>query len=133
MEKSAPKLKILIVDDDGVTRRVLVLALKGKGYEVLAAPGPVEGLELAVQEKPALIILDIYMPAMDGLAVLSQLRDNPETAKIPVLMLTAAEKMESIETSFELGANAYLPKPIHIERLQKKVAELLTPEPGRKP
>ena len=80
--------KILIVDDEPHMLRVTELSIKKGGYQIVIGRNGKEALELAAREKPSLIVMDVSMPEMDGLTALTQLKANPETAKIPVIMLT---------------------------------------------
>ena len=119
------KIKILIVDDDKSICNYLSEALSLENYSVIVSQDPKRGLELAIKQKPALIILDIYMGPPDGIEVLRKLRQEPVTKTIPVIMLTGADRMNDVEAAMELGANAYLIKPCDTGRLFQKVSKLL--------
>lgn len=120
-----PRKKILIVDDDRETVQLLSLALRPKGYKIAIAFDGVEGLEQVEKAKPDLILLDINMPRIDGSQVQKILRSNPRTAEIPVILMTVKEMVKDVEEGMERGARAYFAKPFDIERLLKKVDELL--------
>jgi CheY-like chemotaxis protein len=103
---------ILVVDDDADIRESLVEILQGEGYTVSAATNGREGLEqLAAMEGPCLVLLDLMMPVMNGYEVLAQLRANPATRAIPVLILTASR------TEMPEGATHLLRKPFELGEL----------------
>ncbi len=112
-------LHILIVDDDEDIRALARKALGG--HRVSEAPGGTEGLELIEKDRPDLVILDLIMPPPDGIEVLKILRSKPETASIPVLVLTARGDEDSTRTSFELGAADFLTKPFTPPQLDARV------------
>jgi DNA-binding response OmpR family regulator len=105
--------KILIVDDDVDTLRLVGLMLQRQGYQISAATNGQQGLSKAVDEQPDLILLDIMMPNMDGYEVTRQLRQNPITANTPILMFTAKTQLDDKVAGFEVGADDYLTKPRH--------------------
>lgn len=117
--------KILIVDDDHDTLRLVGLLLQRKGYEIVAAERGSQGLEKAYQETPDLILLDVMMPDMDGFEVLRQVRGNPKTSNIPVIMFTAKTQVDDKVAGFEAGADDYLTKPTHPSELTARVKALL--------
>ncbi len=105
---------VLVIDDDPLVRDLLRRHLRRHGYHVLTAEGGDEGLRLARENHPDAITLDVVMPKMDGWAVLTALKDDPELAEIPVIMLTIVENRN---LGFSLGAADYLAKPINKEKL----------------
>lgn len=117
--------KILIVDDDLDTLRLVGLMLQRQGYTIVAATNGEQGLTKALEEKPALILLDVMMPDMDGYEVTRRLRKNPVTATTPILMFTAKTQLDDKVTGFEVGADDYLTKPTHPSELQAHVRALL--------
>ena len=100
---------LLVIDDDPYSRDILRRMLEKEGYVVHAATGGAEGVAMAKQLRPDLITLDVMMPSMDGWAVLSVLKADPETAEIPVVMMTMVEDKPM---GFALGATDYLTKPV---------------------
>lgn len=118
--------KILIIDDDLDTLRLVGLMLQRQGYDILAASNGQQGLEKANSEIPDVILLDVMMPGMDGYEVAKQLRANPDTAAIPILMFTAKSQLDDKVTGFEAGADDYLTKPTHPAELQAHVKALLS-------
>lgn len=120
------KKKILVVDDDPEIRQFLAIIMQDTSWEVLFADGAATGLQLAAERNPDLILLDIFMPEMDGLEVLQHLRREPATEKVPVLILTAADKEDQLDKAVARGANDYLTKPVNIIRLYKTIDKLLS-------
>lgn len=118
--------KILIIDDDLDTLRLVGMMLQKQGYQILVASNGRQGLDLALEEIPNLILLDVMMPQMDGYEVARNLRANPKTVDIPILMFTAKSQLEDKVTGFEAGADDYLTKPTHPAELQAHVKALLT-------
>jgi pilus assembly protein CpaE len=117
--------KILIIDDDVDTLRLVGLMLQRQGYQVTAAPNGSQGLAKATEDRPDLILLDVMMPDMDGYEVTRRLRKDPATATIPILMFTAKTQLDDKVTGFEVGADDYLTKPTHPTELQAHVKALL--------
>ncbi len=105
---------VLVIDDDPTTRDLTRRFLTREGFAVQTADSGMRGLELAKQLRPSAITLDVMMPGMDGWAVLTALQKDPETAGIPVIMLTMLDEKEM---GFALGASEYMSKPIDRERL----------------
>ncbi|OQX65290.1 MAG: hypothetical protein B5M51_01140 [Anaerolinea sp. 4484_236] len=118
--------KILIIDDDLDTLRLVGIMLQRQGYEIAAANNGEQGLLKAADESPDLILLDVMMPDMDGYEVTKRLRQNPKTAGIPILMFTAKSQLDDKVTGFESGADDYLTKPTHPSELQAHVKALLS-------
>ncbi|MBT3338123.1 MAG: response regulator [Anaerolineae bacterium] len=118
--------KILIIDDDLDTLRLVGLMLQKQGYQIAAANNGEQGLVKVAEEKPNLILLDVMMPNMDGYEVARRLRQNPETASIPILMFTAKSQLDDKVVGFEAGADDYLTKPTHPTELHAHVKTLLT-------
>jgi len=121
--------KILIVDDDLDTLRMVGLMLQHSGYEILAASNGLDALAQAETQCPDLILLDIMMPKMDGYEVARKLRFNPNTADIPILMLSAKTQLDDKVAAFESGADDYLTKPTHHTELLLHIKTLLARSP----
>jgi two-component system alkaline phosphatase synthesis response regulator PhoP len=124
--------KILIADDQPQIRN-LVKAVLGKDYEVVQAASGQEAIKVARETLPDLIIMDILMPGMDGLTACSQLKADPTTAKIPVLVLTIIDYDLNRRFAENLGADGYITKPFTHDQLKQTVARYLkkpAPEPG---
>ncbi len=113
--------KILIVDDDLETLRLVGLMLQRQGYEIVAANNGTQAMGMARTEKPALIVLDIMMPDIDGYEVTKQLRNDPDTANIPIILFTAKSQVDDKVQGYESGADDYLTKPVHPAELVAKI------------
>ncbi|MDP2975747.1 MAG: response regulator [Anaerolineales bacterium] len=117
--------KILIIDDDLDTLRLVGAMLQRQGYQIAVASNGEQGLSQAGSQKPDLILVDVMMPDMDGYEVTRHLRNNPQTADIPILMFTAKTQLDDKVSGFESGADDYLTKPTHPAELQAHVKALL--------
>jgi DNA-binding NarL/FixJ family response regulator len=120
------KQRILVIEDQAPMRRNIALLLEMEGYEVVAAANGREGLDKVSQFKPQLVVCDVMMPEMDGHAVIQALRENPETALIPFVFLTAKGDKNDIRLGMNYGADDYLTKPIVREDLLAAVTTRLT-------
>jgi CheY-like chemotaxis protein len=117
--------KILIVDDDIDTLKLVGMMLQKQGYQIIAAANGEQGLTQAEAENPDIILLDVMMPEMDGYEVAKRLRANALTANTPILMFTAKTQLDDKVTGFESGADDYLTKPTHPTELTAHVKALL--------
>jgi CheY-like chemotaxis protein/MinD-like ATPase involved in chromosome partitioning or flagellar assembly len=117
--------KILIVDDDIDSLKLIGLMLQRHGYEVVAANAGNQAVSKAISEKPSLIILDVMMPDMDGYEVTRRLRSDIKTQNIPIIMFTAKSLIEDKVVGFEAGADDYLTKPTHPAELASRVKAIL--------
>jgi len=117
--------KILVVDDDARNLKLAVTVLAGAGHEVLSAKGGAEGVEVALANAPDLVLMDVQMPGMDGIAALKCLRADPRTAAIKVAALTALAMKGDAERLLAEGFNGYLEKPIRYKEFLASVAALL--------
>ena len=120
------KSKILIVDDEPDALEVLAFKLKEADYLVLSAQDGSCALTLARDERPALIVLDLMLPEVDGFEVCKILRRDPRTALIPILMLTARDAEIDRVLGLELGADDYVTKPFSPRELVLRIRKLLT-------
>jgi two-component system NtrC family sensor kinase len=115
---------VLVIDDDATARELISDHLKAGGFSVVTAAGGVEGIKLAKELQPTAITLDVMMPDLDGWSVLAALRQNPELADIPVIMVSIVDDKRR---GIALGAAGYLTKPIDRERLHKLVRRFQSP------
>jgi len=115
---------VLVVDDDATARELIAEHLKAEGFSVVTAAGGLEGLKLAKELRPIAITLDVMMPDLDGWSVLAALRQDPELAEIPVIMITI---LDEHRRGVALGAAGYLTKPIDRERLSRMVSRFRAP------
>ena len=105
--------KILAVDDEKHIVRLVQVNLERQGYEVVTASDGKEALEKVEEEHPDLVVLDVMMPYMDGFEVLQNLRRNPATREIPVIMLTAKAQDADVFRGWQSGVDCYLTKPFN--------------------
>ena len=113
--------KILLVEDNEMNRDMLSRRLERKGYQVVMAVDGAQGVALAQSEKPDLILMDMSLPVVDGWAATKQLKANPETARIPVIALTAHAMQGDEEKARAAGCDDYDTKPIELPRLLGKI------------
>jgi CheY-like chemotaxis protein len=131
--------KILIIDDDVDTLKLVGLMLERQGYSIAVASNGTLGISRAAAEKPDLILLDVMMPDLDGYEVTRRLRTNPALAHIPIIMFTAKSMVDDKVAGFEAGVDDYLTKPTHPAELTAHVKAVLSrsatakaaPEPSR--
>lgn len=119
------KPRILLVDDEADTIEVLGYKLREAGYEVLPAADGREALAKARSERPALIVLDLMLPEIDGLDVCRLLKRDPATASIPIIMLTAKAAETDRIVGLEIGADDYVTKPFSPRELVLRIKKLL--------
>jgi CheY-like chemotaxis protein len=117
-------LKILVADDEKDIRKLIAFVLQKNGYQVLEAINGAQALQVAYDQKPDIVLLDLMMPQIDGLEVCRRLRLNPNTRKIPILILSAKSQNSDIMNALLLGAVHYLVKPFTPKDLLEKVAEM---------
>lgn len=128
-EKRVMPKKILIVEDNLQSMKVVQMALRPHGYALLEASDGEEALEIAVRDKPDLIIMDIQLPKLSGLETTRRLRQMPTFSHTPIIVVTAYAMKGDKEKVIDAGCNAYLSKPINTRELPGVVVEMLS---GRK-
>ena len=116
---------ILLVDDEKDFVDTVAIRLEAKGYDIMRAYSGKEALEKVYAAQPDLIVLDVMMPEMGGFDVCRKLKVDPKYSGIPIIMLTAKFQPSDIEFGKELGAEAYLTKPVKLDELSEKISELL--------
>ncbi|MEO0935139.1 MAG: response regulator, partial [Cyanobacteria bacterium J06641_2] len=119
---------ILIVEDENNHLSVLKNLLQSISFRTIEATDGVEGLKLATEHNPDVILLDLAMPNMDGFELMVKLQSNPQTSSIPIIVSSASVFDEDRQRSLEAGAKSFLPKPLQIEELTKTLENLLSLE-----
>ncbi len=117
---------ILIVDDSLIQRKIFSSALKTNGYSVILAENGRQGVALALQHHPDLILMDICMPEMDGLSATREIRSHPEMAQVPILAVTAASDPDELEKAFQAGYTDSVNKAGERAALLDKVRQWLS-------
>ncbi|MCK5579987.1 MAG: response regulator [Candidatus Omnitrophica bacterium] len=120
---SGDKKTVLIVDDDEGMRILVKGILAPQGYEILTAGTGEEGLTIAQEKKPDLIVLDVLLPGIKGRDVCTALKNNPQTKNIPVLFLTAKDSPEDIAAERAVGGVAHLQKPVSSRQLLEEITK----------
>jgi CheY-like chemotaxis protein len=115
----------LVVDDARVAAATIAEALRLLGYETQLAYGSRQAIESLAQRMPDVILLDINMPGIDGVEVCRYLRRDPLTAKVPIIAMSSESQAETVTEVRKAGANAFLPKPIDIDALERTLKEVL--------
>lgn len=116
---------ILVVDDDRSTRAALRYTLQRDGFRVEEAGNGALALEMVERLHPDALLLDAMMPVMDGFTTCAKLREHPDNAALPVLMVTALEDSASIDRAFAAGASDYIPKPVHLAVVSQRVRRVV--------
>jgi two-component system, cell cycle response regulator DivK len=116
---------ILIVEDNEKNRRLVRDVLQFKGYQTIETETGEEGVELARTRQPALVLMDIQLPGIDGITALKRLREDPTTRSIRVMAVTASAMTQDRQTILAAGFDAYQSKPINVKGFLEAVQELL--------
>lgn len=117
--------KVLVVEDHPDMRELLVWQMEMMGFSVIPARNGKEGVEMALKEKPKLILMDIMMPGMDGREATRILRTNEQTQDIPILAATVLFREADVKSCIEAGCNDCIIKPFTFQELQGKVQEFV--------
>ena len=117
--------KILIADDDTDMLELLTVMLEGEGYTVLKAENGLQAVEMARKELPALVMLDIHMPKMDGLKACKEIKSDQVTRSVPVVMLTVEGSITEIQQAISYGAKTYITKPSSKAEILKVVKSII--------
>jgi DNA-binding response OmpR family regulator len=123
--RGADMKKVLIIEDEPDILDVVRLALVPDGYQILAATTGEKALEMAVTDPPDLILLDIMLPGRSGLDVCQQLKNDPHTQEIPIIILTARALDSDIQAGYQAGCDEYIVKPFDVLSLAERVREFL--------
>lgn len=122
--------KVLFVEDEPALQKALGDFLRKEGYEMISALDGEQGLTMAIRERPDVMLLDLILPRIRGLDVLEKMKNNPELAAIPVIVLTNVESSEAIQQAVALGAQAYLVKANYrLDEVLEKIKTVLAGKP----
>lgn len=121
---SPQRLRVLVVDDSLLQQRYLQELLDSRDFEFLLADNGAAGVDAALRGQPDIILMDIEMPVLDGLAAAQQIRESSDTADIPIIMVTSRGEADFMESAFVGGCNDYITKPVHQDELLAKIASL---------
>jgi CheY-like chemotaxis protein len=125
VEKRKSDLTVMVVEDYDDTRLLLKRALEARGYRVVEAINGQEAVSIAVRELPDLILMDLDLPILDGIAATQQLRHKPELDKVPIIAVTAYPLSFTRVKAFAKGCNEYMGKPIDLEELESLLTRYL--------
>jgi CheY-like chemotaxis protein len=117
--------RILVVEDNGTNMYLIGFILRKNGYEVLEAVTGEEGVELAIKEKPDLILMDIQLPGMDGLEATERIRESEADGEIPIVALTSYAMTGDRERALNAGCTGYIEKPINSETFMVEIEKYL--------
>jgi two-component system cell cycle response regulator DivK len=120
--------KILLIEDNEQNRYLVTFLLEKHGHEVVAAADGPTGIDLAAKERPALILLDIQLPGMDGYAVARALRQSSSHASTPIVAVTSYAMLGDREKALAAGCDGYVEKPINPDTFVSQVASYLRPQ-----
>ena len=111
MNPSGKTMKVLVVDDEELVRKMVTLWFEREGFSVITADNGTEGLRLAIEEKPDVVLLDIMMPGLHGFEVCKKIREQPQLSKTIIIMTSARSYKPDLDKAKELGADDYVIKP----------------------
>ncbi len=117
--------KILYIEDNFANRMLVSRILMVEDYEVFEAEDGPTGIEMAMQENPDLILMDVNLPDIDGYELTAKMRDIPELADTPIIAMTANVMQGDREKSLQAGCDGYIPKPIDVDSLPGQIADFL--------
>jgi CheY-like chemotaxis protein len=127
-QSSGAEYLILVVEDSADNLAVISLALQQQGYKVVTAANGEDAISVAAQTHPNLILMDINLPALDGLAATRRIRENEALREVPVVVVTAFGTEGFQRAAYDAGAAGYLTKPLDLDRMNQLIARLLSPE-----
>ena len=119
------KQTVLVIEDEPLGARLAEVILSSEGYDVTIASDGIRGLEASRADTPALILLDLMLPGIDGYEILARLKADPETSSIPIVVLSARAHAADIDRATQAGATAYVSKPYRKAVLLDTVASIL--------
>lgn len=117
--------RILLAEDDENIATIVSMCLEDEGYEVIQRADGIEALKAIYDLKPLIVLLDLLLPRMSGYLILRALRENPATAELPVMVMSAKSQKEDIQEAYDQGADDYLVKPFTPSELIEHVSRLI--------
>ena len=126
-----PHQNILLIEDDEIVARTIDISLRGMEFQLSRSESGLEGLKMARGQIPDLVILDVVMPEMDGVAVCREMREDPLLKDVPIIFLSAKIREEDKKTGFEAGADDYLSKPFNIDEMVQRIRAVLRKKQGQ--
>ena len=125
-EAAHRSLRVLVVDDASDVRNLVAAHLKRCGHKVLTAEDASQGLEIAMDERPDLAIIDIMMPGMNGYELTQALREMPATHDLPIIVLTARAGGADRAHAYRVGADSFIQKPFELQRLTDEIVTVMS-------
>jgi DNA-binding response OmpR family regulator len=129
-KRSAPRKKVVVVDDEILIRETVRLALEHAGLAATAVSDPDKALAMIRAEKPDLVLMDLYMPGLDGRELLRAMKADPALARVPVLVFSGSNEAVDVVTGLQSGAVDYLAKPADGDMLVAKIRSILNLPPA---
>ena len=117
--------RILVIEDDALIMNLIVILLEREGYEVLQSVSAEEGIDLAVSRSPDLVLMDVALPGLDGLAATRILKSREDTRSIPIIALTAQAMKEDAEKATLAGCDGFIVKPLSTRAFIKEISRFL--------
>jgi CheY-like chemotaxis protein len=117
--------RILVIEDDALIMNLIVILLEREGYEVLQSVSAEEGIDLAVSRSPDLVLMDVALPGLDGLAATRILKSREDTRSIPIIALTAQAMKEDAEKATRAGCDGFIVKPLSTRAFIKEISRFL--------
>ncbi|MGA2479546.1 MAG: response regulator [Spirochaetia bacterium] len=117
--------RILVIEDDALIMNLIVILLEREGYEVLQSVSAEEGIDLAVSRSPDLVLMDVALPGLDGLAATRILKSREDTRSIPIIALTAQAMKEDVEKATLAGCDGFIVKPLSTRAFIKEISRFL--------
>ncbi len=122
---TSPNVRVLIIDDDATLVKLAGSILSSNGYEVISSTDAPTGLEMAMKEKIDLIVLDVMLPVINGFNICRLLKSQEKYKKIPIVLLTSRDEEEDRKIGLQVGADAYIAKPLNRENFLNIIKDLL--------
>jgi DNA-binding response OmpR family regulator len=130
---SMPDSTVLVVDDDPVILKLLEVNFEMEGFNVLLAQDGTDGIEVARRDRPDIIVSDIMMPRQSGLELVAELKGDPSTSDIPIILLSAKAQNADVRSGMDAGADDYITKPFEPLDLVDRVNRLLSSNASKRP